>query len=322
MALRREATERVRLARHPDLTYLFWECTLRCNLRCLHCGSSCETRSPLPELSAGQVCAILDTIAADFDASRIFVSITGGEPLLRSDLATVVAHMSRLGLRSCIVTNGVLLSERRAAELVEAGMRTVTVSVDGLAPRHDAVRGEGSYAKALAGLHNAKRAGMTTVEAITCVRPANLADLATLEHVVNEAGADLWRLITIDRMGRLAGAERRTCGSSRPKSATCSTSSRRDARAAPTCAFRAAAFWASDASAGCGLSMASASPASPSPPSCATARWAPAPRCRGPGRRKAPPSTERFSTLWRERFAPYRDLSSAAPGPVPGLLLV
>ncbi len=207
--LRREAKERERLLREPDLTYLFWESTLRCNLRCAHCGSSCEARSPLRELDTKEILATLDTIAEDFDTSRMFVSITGGEPLMRKDLFEVVAHMTRLGMRSCIVTNGVLLDARNAARLYDAGMRTVTVSIDGLEGTHEAVRGKGSYRAALAALGHARAAGLTTIEAVTCVRPANLGELPEIERAVRDAGAELWRVITIDRMGRggLGGQE-------------------------------------------------------------------------------------------------------------------
>jgi radical SAM protein with 4Fe4S-binding SPASM domain len=201
----REAARRRALARRPELTYLFWESTLRCNLRCSHCGSSCETRSPLSELGTAEVLRILDTIAEDFDPSRIFVSITGGEPLLREDLVEVVAHMTRLGMRSCIVTNGTLLGEEAARRLVGAGMRSVTISCDGLEAEHEAVRGKGTHRKALAAIGTARRAGFALVEAITCVRPANLRSLAGIERAVRDAGAQHWRLITIDRMGRQAG---------------------------------------------------------------------------------------------------------------------
>jgi radical SAM protein with 4Fe4S-binding SPASM domain len=205
--LHRDAERRAAVATAPQLTYLFWECTLRCNLRCTHCGSSCEAHSPLRELETDEVLRILDTIAEDFDPGRIFVSITGGEPLLRGDLCTVVGHMTRLGLRSCIVTNGTLLGPEAAARLYDAGMRTVTVSVDGLEATHEAVRGRGTWRKALAALGHARDAGFTTVEAITCVRPANLPELPAIERTAAAAGANLYRVITIDRMGRLAGQE-------------------------------------------------------------------------------------------------------------------
>ncbi|MBW2455617.1 MAG: radical SAM protein [Deltaproteobacteria bacterium] len=206
VALHQASRRRRQLMAEPDLTYLFWESTLRCNLKCAHCGSSCEATSPVDELSTEQVIAILRTIGEDFDASRIFVSITGGEPLLRKDLYEVVAEMTRLGMMSCIVTNGTLLTPERARLLVDAGMRTVSVSIDGLEPEHEAIRGEGSYDRALAGIAAARQAGMVDVEAITCVRAANLDSLPEVERVVRQAGANLWRLITVDTMGRLAGA--------------------------------------------------------------------------------------------------------------------
>ncbi len=207
VAIHRDAARRAALHRRPDLTYLFWESSLRCNLRCKHCGSSCESTSSVPELTTEQVLHILDTIGEDFDATRIFVSITGGEPLLRPDLFQVVEHMTKLGMGSCIVTNGTLLTVERARRLVDAGMRTVSISVDGPEAQHEPVRGAGTLKKTLAGITAAREGGLTWVEAITCVRPANLDHLEETERIVRAAGANLWRLITIDRMGRLAGSD-------------------------------------------------------------------------------------------------------------------
>ena len=203
--LHREARHRRQLMARPDLTYLFWESTLRCNLKCAHCGSSCEPTARVDELSTEQVLGILDTIGEDFDTSRIFVSITGGEPLLRPDLFEVVQRLTDLGMESCIVTNGTLLTPERAARLVAAGMRTVSISLDGVEAEHDAVRGEGSFARALAGVTAAREAGIEFVETITCVRPANLMSLDRVSEAARAAGSNLWRLITIDSMGRLAG---------------------------------------------------------------------------------------------------------------------
>jgi radical SAM protein with 4Fe4S-binding SPASM domain len=202
VGLHRAAAERRALMTEPDLTYLFWEATLRCNLRCAHCGSRCETSSPVPELDTSQIVGIVDSIAQDFDASRIFVSITGGEPLLRADLVEVVTRMSQLGMRTSMVTNGTLLSGKRAAALVDAGMRTVSISVDGLQAQHEALRGPGTFSRGLDGIRHARAAGFDDVEAITCVRPSNVPHLAEVEAAVRAAGANLWRLITIDTMGR------------------------------------------------------------------------------------------------------------------------
>lgn len=321
VALRREAGERARLFREPDLTYLFWESTLRCNLRCAHCGSSCEATTPLQELSTDEIKATLDTIAEDFDTSRIFVSITGGEPLMRKDLFEVVAHMTRLGLDCCIVTNGVLLDARRAAMLVEAGMRTVTVSIDGMEGTHEAVRGEGTWRKALAALGHARDAGMRTVEAVSCIRPANLGELAAMERAVRDAGAQLWRLITIDRMGRLAGCDAKDMWLEPPQ-------------------IRALldfveARYASppeglDVRFSCGgfLGVRRERTVRPEGGQCYAGSLVASILCDGqvgacpsiPRAWAAQGSVreQRFSTIWRERFEKYRDLSWRREGPCDG----
>ena len=60
------------------LTQLFWECTLRCNLSCRHCGSDCRktTRTEDPPLS--DLLGVLDSCPADYDRSRTLVITTSG----------------------------------------------------------------------------------------------------------------------------------------------------------------------------------------------------------------------------------------------------
>jgi len=203
--VQRDSYRRQVLMENPDLTYLFWECTLRCNLRCTHCGSSCEPSTPLNELTTEEMLGILQTIREDFDPTRMAVAITGGEPLMRQDLFQILAEMKKMGMLFGMVSNATLLTPEKAARLVEVGMQTVSISLDGVEAVHDQVRGEGSFKKTMQGITNARRAGMPLVEAITCVRPANVDLLEEVERVVRQSGANHWRLITIDRMGRVAG---------------------------------------------------------------------------------------------------------------------
>jgi radical SAM protein with 4Fe4S-binding SPASM domain len=205
LAINADACRRHEMMAEPDLSYLFWECTLKCNLRCLHCGSSCEPTSPLRELTTEEMMGILDTIHEDFDTTRMTVAITGGEPLLRHDLYDVMKRMTSFGMCVGIVTNGTLLTEDRVRKLVDAGLRTMSVSIDGPGDLHDKVRGEGSFAKTMRGVETAHRCGAEFIEIITCVRPANLTRLDEVEQVVRETGSNNWRLITIDQMGRVAG---------------------------------------------------------------------------------------------------------------------
>jgi radical SAM protein with 4Fe4S-binding SPASM domain len=202
LRLHRDAYRRLGLARRPDLTYLFWECTLRCNLRCAHCGSSCEPSTPVDELSTEEMMAVVDTLHEDFDTSRFVVAITGGEPMLRKDLPEVIERMAGYGMVVGMVTNGTTVTPERARRLVDAGLRTVSFSIDGTEDLHDAVRGAGSFAKAMAGVRAIREAGVELCEVITCARPDSVPRLAEVERVLREAGLKDWRLFPIDRMGR------------------------------------------------------------------------------------------------------------------------
>jgi radical SAM protein with 4Fe4S-binding SPASM domain len=202
LRLHGDAYRRLQLAQCPDLTYLFWECTLRCNLRCVHCGSSCEPGTPVDELSTQEILAVLDTLRQDFDTSRMVVAITGGEPMMRQDLPEVIARMVSHGMTVGMVSNGTLLNLERTQNLVKAGLRTISFSVDGNEELNDAVRGKGSFAKAMAGIRAAQEAGVELIEVISCVRPESLPRMAEMERVVRQAGLKHWRLFPIDRMGR------------------------------------------------------------------------------------------------------------------------
>lgn len=71
---------------HP-LRQLFWECTLRCNMNCRHCGSDCKASSSLPDMPFDDFRKVLENIKEHYDSHRISITLSGGEPLMRPDLA-------------------------------------------------------------------------------------------------------------------------------------------------------------------------------------------------------------------------------------------
>lgn len=64
---------------HP-LRQLFWECTLRCDLKCRHCGSDCKMQPATKDMPKDDFLRVLDGIARKTDPHQVFVIITGGEP--------------------------------------------------------------------------------------------------------------------------------------------------------------------------------------------------------------------------------------------------
>ena len=74
--------KRERIEEHP-LRQLFWECTLRCNVRCRHCGSDCKSSPSTPDMPLEDFLKVLDSIATHTDPHNVFVIISGGEPTVK-----------------------------------------------------------------------------------------------------------------------------------------------------------------------------------------------------------------------------------------------
>ena len=100
------------VAEHP-LYQLFWECTLRCNLHCRHCGSDCKTVAGHPDMPLDDFLRVLDSIAKKKDPETVFVMITGGEPMVREDIVTCGEEIWKRGFPWGLVTNGLYLSTER-----------------------------------------------------------------------------------------------------------------------------------------------------------------------------------------------------------------
>jgi len=137
-----------------DLYLLAINLTRRCNLACNHCYLDANTlkHGSSDELSCSEICAVLDNVAEH--NPETMVVLTGGEPLLRSDLENMIQHGSDLGLAMVVGTNGIMLTEKRVLALKKAGLLGVGISVDSLEPvRHDNFRGQqGCWQKAMSGI--------------------------------------------------------------------------------------------------------------------------------------------------------------------------
>lgn len=115
-----------------------------------------------------------------------YVHFLGGEPLLYKPILAVTEALSRAGVTVTINTNGSLLTEELASMLIQAGIRGITISLDGASPHtNDQVRGEGAFDQATQGIRNAiaarEKLGAKTKVAIgyTLTRPG-LVDIEQL----------------------------------------------------------------------------------------------------------------------------------------------
>jgi radical SAM enzyme (rSAM/lipoprotein system) len=195
---------RLETAAHP-LRYLFLEVTSRCNLRCLHCGSDCGRTSRPDELTTDEWVALVDRLAARFDPREVLLVITGGEPLCRPGLAEILDRIHARGFAWGMVSNGWSLSARTLDALLARGLASLTVSLDGLAPSHDWLRGvPGSFDRALCAVRAAVAAGarLPAFDVVTCANPRNLAELPAVRALLQAERVPAWRLFTIFPKGR------------------------------------------------------------------------------------------------------------------------
>lgn len=190
--------------KHP-LNYLFWECTLKCNLNCRHCGSSCGIfQSDEEELTTDEIKNVFQAIAEDFNPKKIMIAVTGGEPLLRKDVFNVMSYASDLGFSWGMVTNGILITPEIVEKMEKAKMSTISVSLDGLEANNNWLRcTQDGFKKAIEGIKLlVKSNAFKIVEIITCVNQRNLNELENIYKLCLNLGVKNWRLFTITPVGR------------------------------------------------------------------------------------------------------------------------
>lgn len=167
-----------------------------CNLACFHCYSDSDPRQRLA-LDGAAVCRGLTVLRAEgYEA----VSLSGGEPLIYSDLASTVAHARDLGFRVTMITNGLLATEANDSLLtLFDGM---AISFDGLADTHNVMRGRPqAFEHACLALRRLAEMGRPVSAAISLARTAipELPDLA--DHLVS-LGAGALQIRPVARAGR------------------------------------------------------------------------------------------------------------------------
>lgn len=177
----------------PSLRYLELQITKRCNLRCKHCYIG----PPGPvDLSLEDIGLALE----EFEKMQgLRVLITGGEPLLHRQFADINALLPRFALRKVLFTNGVLMD---GATLRALNVDEIQVSVDGLEHAHEAIRGKGTYKKAMKCVESALIQGID-VSVSTMVNPANLDDFDYMERAFRALGIRDWTVDVPCAVGNL-----------------------------------------------------------------------------------------------------------------------
>ena len=188
------------------LNTLFWECTLRCNLQCRHCGSDCRVDSALSDMPAEDFFKVLDKeITPNVNPNKVLVILSGGEVLVRKDLEQIGINLYRRGYPWGMVTNGLALTRQRLDSLIRAGLHSITVSLDGFEEHHLHIRqNKESFGRAVEAIRMISADKELASDVVTCVTPALLPHLHRFKEFLYSLGVRQWRLFTIFPVGRAA----------------------------------------------------------------------------------------------------------------------
>jgi radical SAM protein with 4Fe4S-binding SPASM domain len=177
-----------------------WELTLRCNLACRHCGSRAGAARD-DELDREECLELVEQLA---DLGVMEVSLIGGEAHLHPAFFEVVREFADKNIQVALATGGRNVSAATAERAAESGLRSVSVSVDGLEAVHDRLRGvQGAWASAFRTIDHFRRAGVW-VGTNTQINRWTAADLPELLEQLIAAGVRAWQLALTVAMGRAA----------------------------------------------------------------------------------------------------------------------
>jgi AdoMet-dependent heme synthase len=167
----------VPLSAHLDLTY-------RCNERCEHCYLDHQDYG---EMTTAEVRDVLRQLA---DAGVFFLTLSGGEPLVRRDCFEIIEHARSLRFNVKLKTNAVLIRQKEAQRLRAAGVEQVQISVYSHRPEvHDAItKLPGSLKRTLAAIGLLRSQGLRVTMANVLMR-RNRADSEGVRALAAELGA-------------------------------------------------------------------------------------------------------------------------------------
>ncbi len=180
--------------------YVVWELTLACDQPCTHCGSRAGG-ARTQELSTAQALDVARQLA---ELGTFECALIGGEAYLHPGFLDIVRELRRLGVRPTMTTGARGITPALAQAMADAGLYSVSVSVDGLEPTHDLMRAsKGSFASATAALGFLKGAGIRT-SANTNFNRLNEGDLEPLYEHLEAQGISAWQVQITTPLGRAA----------------------------------------------------------------------------------------------------------------------
>lgn len=186
--------------KYRRISYAVWEITLKCNLACQHCGSRAgHTRAK--ELSTEEA---LDMVRQLAEVGIKEVTLIGGEAFLRPDWLEIAQAITQAGMVCGMTTGGYGITLDTARRMKEAGIRVVSVSVDGTEATHDRLRGKkGSWQWAFKTMSHLREVGIP-FGCNTQINRLSAPEFPRIYERIRDAGAFAWQIQLTVPMGNAA----------------------------------------------------------------------------------------------------------------------
>jgi len=164
---------------------LVWNVTRTCNLKCVHCYTDSDNIKYSNELSTSEGLNLIEDLSSFKIPSLLF---SGGEPLVRPDLFTLIEKAADKNIRPVLSTNGTLIDREMAERIKLAGIVYVGISLDGMEEVNDYFRGvKGAFKKAMQGFDNCRAVGQRVGLRLTLTKK-NFKDLNKIFDFVEKEG--------------------------------------------------------------------------------------------------------------------------------------
>ena len=177
-----------------------WNVTRECNMKCSHCYINATEKKLNNELTTQEAKKLMDQI---YQVSSPLLILSGGEPLLRSDIFELIRYGTKKGLKMGLGSNGSLIDEAVAKKLKEAGIATVSISLDSnIAAQHDEFRGvTGAWEKAVQAC-KALRKNNVLVQVNTTLTQQNYNQIDDIMSLAENIGVENFHLFFLVPTGR------------------------------------------------------------------------------------------------------------------------
>lgn len=180
--------------------FCVWELTLKCNMKCKHCGSMAG-KARENELMVDEC---LDVAEQLVNLGCKQITFIGGEVFLYKGWEKIARKLSDSGLDVNIITNGFLLGDEQISQIKYAKLANVGISLDGMEDNHNNMRNvSNSFEKVMKAFDILNKAGIP-LAVVTSLVNSNFGDLRSMYNLLAEKDVKIWQIQIVTPMGNMA----------------------------------------------------------------------------------------------------------------------